>query len=89
MLGAGTGEWLEVGADSNVVFSVRAPSSEEARWRVPLIYQKDRWLMLAALDRIEGVNLGKVHWHWRHRAPVCRFVVGPEMVGVSTYSETR
>jgi hypothetical protein len=86
-LGAGTDEWQEVTNGSHVGFSVRVPVSEEARWRVPLIYQKDRGMNL--LDQMPGIELGNLHWRWRSRYPVCRFVVGPEMVGSSKFSETR
>ena len=49
------------------------PLRKKARWRVPLIYQKDRWFRLSLLDQIQGLDLGNLHWRWRSlsRPPFC------------------
>jgi hypothetical protein len=83
MLGAGTGDWLSIEAGSHLVFSVPAPSLEEATWRVPIIYEEDLPLAVGFFDRITGVDFGSVHWRPARRAHRASFVVGPEMVGLS------
>ena len=83
MLGAGTGDWRSIVAGSHLVFSVPAPSLEEAMWRVPIIYIEDPPLVVGFFDRIEGADFGSVHWRLPRRTHRASFVVGPEMVGPS------
>jgi hypothetical protein len=80
-LGAGTGDWFSIAAGSHLVFSVPAPSLEEATWRVPIIYREDPPLAVSFFDRIIGVDFGSVHWRLARRTHRASCVVGPEMVG--------
>jgi hypothetical protein len=83
MPGAGTGDWLSIVAGSHLVFSVPAPSLEEATWRVPLIYEEDPPWVVGFFDRIIGVDFGRVYWRLPRRTHQASFAVGPEMVGLS------
>jgi hypothetical protein len=84
MLGGGTGDWLSIVAGSHLVFSVPAPSSEEATWRVPIIYREEPPMAVGFFDRITGMDFGSVHWRLARRTHRASFVVGPEMVGLSS-----